>query len=89
MTKNEKVPTKPTRKRLFLSLMPKGEGKQMTYPTYLDNFPKEYLVFHPSYDFDSNEGKETIAEVGEPPQFKHPWENSFKRDVWCIECAKF
>jgi hypothetical protein len=44
------------------------------------------ILLHPCYDFNSDQGKQTLELIGDNiPDYEHPWENILRKDYFCIE----
>lgn len=73
-------------KTVFIAIYPDRAGK---VPEYVDLLSKKYLVLHPSYDFENENGLETLKKLGEvePPHLKetHPFRRILTRDFWALE----
>jgi hypothetical protein len=46
------------------------------------------VLLHPCYDFNSDQGKQTLELIGDSiPEYEHPWENILRKDYFCIEIS--
>jgi len=74
------------KKLLFIAIYPDREGKCPAYVDQLQTIFKEYIILHPSYDYDSEEGLKTLELLPNKdiPTDTDPWRKSAFRDFWAI-----
>jgi len=80
---------------IFVATLPDKFNRQTPCLNELEKFNcsdiySDIVILHPYYDFNSDIGKKTLSMLGDiVPIYDNAWENTMRKDMFCIKHADF
>jgi len=69
---------------VFVATLPDKHGRETTGLVEISKL-ENIVLLHPCYDFNSEQGKKTLALIGPIPKYDNTWEHVMRKDFLCIE----